>query len=76
MTGLSGSARPLLAVGVFAASSVLTATAAAAAPAPPPSAGASALSVRDCAATGGSPWLDALGRAWCVGGVYTGTRLR
>ena len=64
----------LLAAGP-AAAALLTAGPAAAEPAPPPSAAAPALSVRDCAATGGSVWRDDRGHAWCVGGVFTGARL-
>jgi hypothetical protein len=78
VTGLPGPARLFLAVGVLAAWPVLTATAAVAAPAPPPSADAPAVpgrSGRGCTETGGSVWLDTHGRAWCVGGVYTGARL-
>lgn len=76
MTGLPGSARLLLAVGVLAACALLTAGPAAAEPAPPPSAAVPALSVRGCTETGGSVWVDTQGRPWCVGGVYTGARLR
>lgn len=73
MTALPASARLLLTAGVLVAFSVLTSTAAAG-PASP-SAGGSAVSVRNCAAAGGSAWPAARVQRWCVGGVYTGMPL-
>ncbi len=74
VTALSAFARLLLAAGVLVACSALAATAAAAEPAEP-HAGAAAVSVRNCAAAGGSAWAAAREQRWCVGGVYTGIPL-